>query len=146
MKHWILAVMVWMAIAAVARGAELTEKDNGQTIQLQPGGDWLVALDGNPTTGYTWEVAACDLQVLKMQGEPEYQRGSELIGGGGRYRFHFQAVAEGKTKLSLVYHRSWEKDTPPAKTFEVEISVGTAEVLPTVTEAPLSTPEPEMAP
>jgi predicted secreted protein len=36
---------------------------------------------------------------------------------------HFEAVAVGQTTLDLVYHRPWEKDVPPARTFGVTIVV-----------------------
>ena len=42
-------------------------------------------------------------------------------GIGGRYVLHFKATKAAKTKIHLVYVRPWEKDKPPAKTFETVI-------------------------
>jgi len=35
----------------------------------------------------------------------------------------FETVEIGKTRLKLIYHRPFEKDVPPAETFEVTITV-----------------------
>ena len=85
----------------------------------------VVQLLENPTTGYTWEVEPYDSSVVKATGEPEYQAESQAIGAGGLYTFRFQTVADGQTALKFIYHRTFEKDVPPIRTFEVKIVVGT---------------------
>jgi inhibitor of cysteine peptidase len=82
-----------------------------------------ITLDANPTTGYQWEVAEVDAQVLKLLGEPEYTTSGTMPGSGGQTTFHFQAAGTGQTPLQLIYRRSFEKDQPPADTFEVDVVV-----------------------
>jgi inhibitor of cysteine peptidase len=101
----------------------VTEKDSGSQVELIVGQDMRVSLEGNPTTGYTWEVGEAGTGVLTQVGEMEYQSDSSAVGAGGVMIFRFHAVETGETKLKLVYHRSFEKDTPPLKTFEVTITV-----------------------
>jgi len=102
---------------------KLTEADAGRTVELHVGEKLEVVLAGNPTTGYDWEVAALNANVLRPVGEHKYTRESERIGSGGKMSFGFEAMAAGQTKLELIYHRPWEKDVKLAKTFEVSVVV-----------------------
>jgi inhibitor of cysteine peptidase len=110
---------VWLCISTGEAAATLTEEDAGRTVELRVGDTMAVVLEGNPTTGFTWETAAVDASVLRQLGEPQFEPESSLIGAGGKFTFRFEAVAPGQTVLQLVYHRPWETDVPPANTFEV---------------------------
>ena len=101
----------------------LTEADAGRSIKLRVGDKLEVTLPGNPTTGFQWEVGSVDTSVLKPIGKPEYKSSSNALGSGGQFTFRFEAVAPGQTTLQLIYHRPFEKDTPPAQTFEVTVTV-----------------------
>ena len=80
-------------------------------------------LEGNPSTGYTWEVGFYVPEVMKPAGEPKYQSASSQAGAGGTYTFRFLAVGEGQATLRLIYHRPWEQDVPDLKTCEVTVTV-----------------------
>jgi inhibitor of cysteine peptidase len=113
---------VWLCVAAPA-SLTLSEADAGSAVTLAVGDTIEVVLDGNPTTGFTWETAAVDASVLRQLGEPEFEPESALIGAGGTFTFRFEAVAPGQTTLRLVYHRPWETGIPPERTFEVTVDV-----------------------
>lgn len=84
-------------------------------------GDQLeLALPANPTTGYSWAIAACDPAVLKLDSENYAQHG-QAIGGGGETTWRFTVIAPGTTTLRLEYRRPWEK-VAPAQTFEVTLT------------------------
>lgn len=105
--------------ATVTLGA----KDDGRTITLKSGGTLIIELEGNPTTGFSWEVQAVDDAVLAPQGDPQYTASETgLVGSGGVFTFTFKAASKGETTLQLVYHRSWEK-VAPADTFDVTVVV-----------------------
>ena len=114
---------VWLCISIREATAVLHEGDAGSTVELGVGDTMDVVLEGNPTTGFSWETAALDASVLKQLGEPEFKPDTSLIGAGGKFTFRFEAVAPGQTLLQLVYHRPWETDVPPANTFEVTVVV-----------------------
>jgi len=101
----------------------LTEADSGRTIELPVGGRIAVALEGNPTTGFRWEVGSGDPSVVRLSGEPEFRSSSDALGAAGRFVFRFEAVASGRTSLKLVYRRPFEKDAPPARTFVATVTV-----------------------
>lgn len=113
---------VWICVSGPS-ALRLTEEDAGSTVRLAIGDTVEVVLDGNPTTGFTWETAALDESVLKQLGQPEFQPESELIGAGGEFTFRFEAVGSGQTTLQLVYHRPWETHVARERTFEVTVEV-----------------------
>jgi inhibitor of cysteine peptidase len=120
--------VVWICISGSSPPTDgepltLSEEDSGSTVEMQVGDTMEVVLEGNPTTGFTWETEAVDAAILNQLGEPEFESDSELVGSGGTFTFRFEAVASGQTVLTLVYHRPWETAVPPASTFEVTVIV-----------------------
>ncbi len=101
----------------------LTAADNGRDVTLQVGAELVLTLEGNPTTGYGWEVEQVDAAVLAQQGEPEYTAAANIPGSGGVFVFRFTAQAAGSTPLVLGYSRPFEPDTPPIEVFTVQITV-----------------------
>jgi inhibitor of cysteine peptidase len=101
----------------------LSEKDAGRTIDLNKGDTLVVALDGNMTTGYTWEMLPQDPAILQQVGAAEVTPDSTALGSGGKIALKFEAVQTGQAPLKLVYRRSFEKDVAPLNTFEVNVNV-----------------------
>jgi inhibitor of cysteine peptidase len=101
----------------------LTEEQNGGTVALMVNDLMRVQLDGNPTTGFTWETGNLDTSLLEQVGEAEFTQNSNLVGAGGTFTFTFKALKEGVTHLHLIYHRTFEKTTPPAQVFDVTVDI-----------------------
>lgn len=102
----------------------ITKKDNGISIGLSPGNRFDLKLEGNPSTGYIWEVTSIiDLNIIKQIDEPTFKSSSTALGAGGEMTFHFQTVHVGQTSLNLAYYRPWEKNIPGEKTFQVTIII-----------------------
>ena len=98
--------------------------DDGREKQLKKGQTLVITLEGNPTTGYSWEAAEpLDEQVLQQAGEPEFKAESDALGAGGVQVLRFEAVNAGKTTLKLVYHRPWEEGVEPLETYSIEVVV-----------------------
>lgn len=97
---------------------------NGRPVELAVGARLLVALPGNPSTGYTWEVKEGAAPILELVGEPAFTSDDpDLIGAGGTLTLTFRAIQPGTTTLVLVYHRPWETDVEPLDTFSVTVTV-----------------------
>ncbi len=91
----------------------LTEDDPGAEAVLRIGDRLMVALTGNPTTGYTWENTATDgAAVLRPIGETTFRPESDLPGAGGVVVFRYEAIARGVQPFRFVYHRPWESVEP----------------------------------
>ena len=103
---------------------QLKEENNRSQITLNSGDSLQIVLAGNPTTGFTWEIAECNQSLLQSQGEVEYQQEqSQLAGRGGIFKFTFKAISAGETTLKLIYHRTFEKEVPPAQEYEVFVKI-----------------------
>jgi inhibitor of cysteine peptidase len=105
----------------LASEPRLTEKD--QSVDLKVGQGFTISLEGNMTTGYTWEVEGLDEKMVSRIGDPEFKPESSLVGAGGIITLRFKALSPGSTTIHLVYHRPWEKDQPPLKTYDLAVGI-----------------------
>ena len=108
----------------------IQEKDTAITITT--GEIFHIILEGNITTGYTWEVNEIDENFLQQQGEMEYREREDspastaeepLVGAPGEFAFTFKALQAGDTELSLIYHRTFEPDVAPLDEFSITIHI-----------------------
>lgn len=85
-----------------------TYDDSGQTIDINVGQEFVIALGSNATTGYSWQESydATMLELVKWNYDEEAQEG--LVGVGGIEYFRFKALKVGTTQISLTYKQPWE--------------------------------------
>jgi inhibitor of cysteine peptidase len=121
----LFCVLIGMAAAACSAAGEVIQEagDDGSQVELKRGQFLVVNLAGNPTTGYSWETAGFDDQILRQVGEVEFTPDSELIGSGGVQTLRFEAQQSGQTALKIVYRRPWETGVEPLKTFSLRVVV-----------------------
>ncbi len=120
-----IALLIALALGRCNSQGErtsLSKADHGRQVRVRPGQEITLRLEGNPTTGFTWEVAEIDSATLAQEKAVEFVPQSNLIGAPGTFTFRFRAVQRGATILRLVYRRPWEK-AAPADTFSVHIDV-----------------------
>jgi inhibitor of cysteine peptidase len=129
MLHRILFLTVLMGVlplmaGCVSRQAQLTATDNGKTLNVKTGEQIIVDLDGNPSTGYTWEAKDLDASMLQQVGETAFRSSNPgLVGSGGTLTLTYKTLKAGTVTLTLVYHRPWETDVKPQSTFVVTVNV-----------------------
>lgn len=86
-----------------------------------------ITLEGNPSTGYVWDVVQDGSPVLVKAQPPAVAADSAtppgLVGAAQPSRFRFVAAQAGSTEVKLVYHRPWEKDVAPIKTALYQVQV-----------------------
>jgi len=101
----------------------VTDQDNGKDIDLASDQTLIVKLASNPSTGYKWTVEG-DPSPLKLQ-KQSYRKSakSSAMGAPGMEVFQFSAGSSGIANLKLNYHRSWEYNVPPVKTFAARVNV-----------------------
>ncbi|HEX9078055.1 MAG TPA: protease inhibitor I42 family protein [Desulfuromonadaceae bacterium] len=121
-SRWGVVITV-VLLALPARALELTGRDSGRSVSVPLAGAFSVVLAGNPTTGYLWELAAADREVLAPEGGPEYVPDSSRTGSGGKFTFRFTPRKPGTAFVRLVYRRPWEKGIAPLRTFELTVVV-----------------------
>jgi inhibitor of cysteine peptidase len=103
---------------------ELDAGDDGTVVEVEVGEEVVVSLEGNATTGYSWQVTAVDSAVLALKGDPDYESSSNADGAGGTYTFHFDALAAGETEVVLQYFPTWEQPSATAGSFTFTVVVG----------------------
>lgn len=120
----LLLTTLFLTACSGNQTVSLTKADTGKTVDLKPGDELEVKLEGNITTGFAWEARDFDSAVLELTGgEPEYKSESDLVGAGGVFTFRFKAKAAGSTAVHFIYYRSFEPDVPPIETFDVTVNV-----------------------
>jgi inhibitor of cysteine peptidase len=128
-KLQILLLMTLVAISVMTAGCtpgltSLTEAEDGKRIELNSGARLVITLEGNPTTGYTWEVMDLDASLFRQVGEIEFKSSNPgALGAGGTQTLTLEALKPGSATLTLVYHRPWETDVPPLHTFSITVTV-----------------------
>ncbi|MDP3786320.1 MAG: protease inhibitor I42 family protein [Candidatus Omnitrophota bacterium] len=125
---FILISAIAVSFCADAQGAtkkpvKITENDKDSTVEMRVGELLEVTLIGNPSTGYMWDVASVNPNILKPIEQLEFQGDSKAIGAPGKLTLRFEATRAGKTPLKLIYHRPWEKNVEPIDTFEVTVVI-----------------------
>jgi inhibitor of cysteine peptidase len=118
-----LLLIIVLTPSIPCHALDVADRNNGGEFFLGPGETLTLKIFGNPTTGYLWQVVECDRGVLMQRSEPVFVPDSERIGSGGKFIFRFSAGRPGSTRLKLVYRRPWERNIPPAKTFELGLTV-----------------------
>lgn len=122
-----LLTAVLMLTACNGKTIKISAEDNNSTVSMKSDETLSISIDGNPTTGYTWEVDSVDQNILQLVGEAEYSPDSNInpkkTGVGGTYNFKFTPVSPGTTTLRLKYWRTFEPENPPIETFEVTVVV-----------------------
>ncbi len=101
------------------------ESNNNTTINLTTGRFLVITLEGNPTTGYTWEVEELNEQVLQQVGDIAFvQDYAEpgLVGVPGKQIATFEVVGAGDATIKMVYHRPWETEVEPLDTFTLNVT------------------------
>lgn len=110
MKRLLLVAAALVLTLGLAAGCVSVETyDNeGQTINIGVGEQFVIALGSKQTTGYSWQgsydASMIELVNWKYEEEPE----DDIIGAGGVEYFRFKALEEGETEVILTYAQSWE--------------------------------------
>lgn len=118
---------IWLVLlAGLASGCGLgpgvySEPERGINIRVDQ--QFTIALDSNPTTGYRWEAQFDEslLRLVETKFEPGEPARPGIYGVGGKERFTFQGLRQGKTYVTLSYKRPWEEEPIEQRMFTVNI-------------------------
>ena len=120
----VLSLTLVLAVSFIAGCSEVTTYSNpAQTINTTVNGKFAIAVDSNPSTGYSWNVSY-DASILSLETEEYIPDKTEpgLVGAGGTQHYQFKALKAGSTEINLTYQRSWEEGYIDQKVFTVTIS------------------------
>ena len=97
-----------------------TYTSSDKEIVVPKGESFVIELEGNPTTGYDWELQF-DQDKIKNT-DRQYEPAGESVGQGGKKRFRLQAIKSGEASIRAIYKRAWERDAIDEKHFKIRIT------------------------
>ena len=115
-----------MASAQTPRPAIIVTDDGSAaaTVEVPVGQEIEVALQANPTTGYTWRHHLGDAARLRFKTrsfEPATGGPPRPVGAGGVDRFVFEAPTVGPEPLRFEYRRGNAES--PVRIYDLEVTV-----------------------
>jgi inhibitor of cysteine peptidase len=126
MRRWILLVTAVALLAACGDdgGAtvELDADDSLSEVSLDVGDQLDVALEANPTTGYSWELGPLPEGVRLVSSEFEEPDGS-LVGAAGTQVFVFDVVGPGGGALRFEYVRVFDDPVIAEQIVEYDLTI-----------------------
>ena len=108
-------------VAPVVPSGPLEFTNPAQRIKIPVGVTFVINVNANPTTGYTWEVGF-DQGLLKLV-KRYTPSSSGLIGAGGVESFEFEGMKTGETEIYLNYKRPFEPNNPALETKIFKVTV-----------------------
>lgn len=120
----------------------VTFTDPDERFEVDPGEEFVVVLESNATTGYSWQLEVePPSSIVRLVRNVYVEPDTDLVGAPGRQELTFEAVGEGTAVVQLWYVRSFDDPPEPAELAEFEVSVGEAisvsELLGTAPEGPV---------
>jgi inhibitor of cysteine peptidase len=97
------------------------ESDNGMTVAQPLASSFLVILQENPTTGYSWNVSVTD--GLELTNDTFIPPTSGLIGAGGVHTWTVLTKKTGLQEFSGIYMRPWENVTGNETSYLLKVNV-----------------------
>jgi inhibitor of cysteine peptidase len=99
------------------------EGAEGRTVDLKPGEEFELVLPENPTTGHRWRVESAGAPVCAAVDDAYEAPHAAAPGRGGAHRWRFRCERAGTGVVALSLLRTWEKASPGARTFRIEVRV-----------------------
>jgi predicted secreted protein len=142
-----IALSLVLALFAATCGGEeeaspltLTDADSGREVAMESGDEFVVDLESNATTGFSWVIPDAGLPEMVALLSDEYiEPDTDLVGAPGRQVFTFEATDAGAGVLRLEYIRTFEDPPIPDRVVEYIIRVDDAPWPPATVEPPSTT-------
>lgn len=100
----------------------LNENDANKTVQIRVDDELELILPANLTTGYIWEISSLNAELLRLN-TTHFIASDKTIGAGGIEIIKFQAITAGENQVKLIFHRPFEQNIPPLKTFNMTVII-----------------------
>lgn len=126
---WIAVVLVLLiTVATVAYDVSAdnrvyAELDTEKLIEVRAGDSFIIKLEENPSTGFTWHFSTDNDDIVMLNSDQFIPPKTEdLVGAAGTHEYKFLAFKAGETKVKFDYYQDWEPENVE-KTFVYSIKV-----------------------
>ena len=99
----------------------VTTYHEGDSISVASGDEFTIALEANPSTGYTWDAGSNPNVTFVSSKQVSTEHAPP--GSSGMQELTFKATKKGSTTLELAYARQFEGGVPPAQTASFVVTV-----------------------
>jgi predicted secreted protein len=118
------SVSLEVRLAVLWERAASMESAPNDTIEVEAGQEFVVALEGNLSRSYRGRFFDLpDGDFPELLGSEYTGPEDERMGAGGEEVLTFRAVSPGTTRMLLAYERPWGEDVVPMKTRAFAIAV-----------------------
>lgn len=112
------------AVQSSSNDIIVTQAHHGTSVTVAEGQRLIVRLEGQPGTGYVWELQEAP-SLLRQAGdsafEPLPESTDAAMGSQVIQVMTFSPVRAGNETLTLVYRRPWERGIAPLRTFSIQV-------------------------
>ncbi len=112
-----------LCTAALISTSCSTTEANKNSLTAEKGSTVTIRVEGNPSTGYSWEASEIspNLTLIDRHFE-DTRKDPQLLGAPGMFVFTFKALEAGTGSVRLDYLRPWEKVAPlKSETYRIRI-------------------------
>jgi len=115
----------------------VSDDNNAEIVTLEPGNTLAVRLSSNPGTGYSWQLAKNNTNLLEILGNPTLEPlPTESAANGSIYQvFPFVAQTATSSVLELQYGQGGETNASSVKTYRLNLTASDSPTTVTATEA-----------
>lgn len=122
MKFLFLALSLAL-LALTPHSPVIQESDAASPVTIQVGEEFFIALQSNPSTGYSWTQQTGDGSVLAYEGNVRQNPAQAMPGAAGQQIFIYHANRSGTSTITFQYSRPFEPNAAPGKTVTFTIQV-----------------------
>lgn len=95
-------------------------RDQDQPIRAEVGERFAIELEGNPTTGYEWDLKEQGGKVRLVDRRTAVP--GRALGGAGVQTLTLEPVEAGEAVILLQYKRRWDSTAAQEKSFRIHVS------------------------
>lgn len=100
-----------------------SNKLNDFDFEIKKGEQFIIKLDENITTGYSWHYKIENEELILLVEDKYLEPSSGLIGASNEHKYVFAGKKNGETKIIFKYYRSWEGEISSIETKEFKIKI-----------------------
>lgn len=110
-------------LALTPHSPVLQEPDAATPVTIQNGEEFFIALQSNPSTGYSWTQQTGDGSVLAYEGNVRQTPSTTMPGSPAQQIFIYHANRTGTSTITFQYSRPFEPNAAPARmvTFTIQV-------------------------
>jgi inhibitor of cysteine peptidase len=124
-KSFVAVVLACGALAACDSNSGTSpdeHSDPAVPIRVSLNDRPVLALESNPTTGFSWGLGRpLDESIVRLESSRYVDGKSTLLGSGGLEYWTFTAVGRGSTTILMRYAQPWQEAGATTSEFRIEV-------------------------